>query len=50
MIAPGGGIADERLRLILLCCHPALSPPSQVALTLRAVGDCLTIYAPDTAA
>ncbi len=30
-------IADERLRLILTCCHPALEPKSQVALTLRAI-------------
>jgi RNA polymerase sigma factor (sigma-70 family) len=30
--------ADDTLTLLFLCCHPALSPPSQVALTLRAVG------------
>jgi RNA polymerase sigma factor (sigma-70 family) len=30
--------ADDSLALLFLCCHPALSPPSQVALTLRAVG------------
>jgi RNA polymerase sigma-70 factor (ECF subfamily) len=29
---------DERLRLIFTCCHPALHPDAQVALTLRAVG------------
>jgi RNA polymerase sigma-70 factor (ECF subfamily) len=29
---------DERLELIFLCCHPALSVEAQVALTLRAVG------------
>jgi RNA polymerase sigma factor (sigma-70 family) len=29
---------DDTLTLLLLCCHPALTPPSQVALTLRAVG------------
>jgi RNA polymerase sigma-70 factor (ECF subfamily) len=28
-------IADERLRLIFTCCHPALAPEAQVALTLR---------------
>jgi RNA polymerase sigma factor (sigma-70 family) len=28
---------DESLRLLYLCCHPALTPSSQVALTLRAV-------------
>lgn len=30
-------IADERLRLIFACCHPALEPKSRVALTLRTV-------------
>lgn len=29
---------DDSLSLLFLCCHPALSPPSQIALTLRAVG------------
>jgi RNA polymerase sigma factor (sigma-70 family) len=29
---------DDALTLLLLCCHPALTTPSQVALTLRAVG------------
>jgi RNA polymerase sigma factor (sigma-70 family) len=29
--------ADDRLRLIFTCCHPALAQESQVALTLRAV-------------
>jgi RNA polymerase sigma factor (sigma-70 family) len=28
---------DDRLRLIFTCCHPALDPDAQVALTLRAV-------------
>ena len=28
-------IPDERLRLIFTCCHPALSPEAQIALTLR---------------
>ena len=31
-------IADERLRLIFTCCHPALDPKSRVALTLRTLG------------
>src|SRR5262245_49754784 len=31
-------IPDERLRLIFTCCHPALAPESQVALTLRMLG------------
>jgi RNA polymerase sigma-70 factor (ECF subfamily) len=30
-------IPDERLELIFTCCHPALAPEAQVALTLRAV-------------
>jgi len=29
--------ADDRLRLIFTCCHPALSEEAQIALTLRAV-------------
>jgi len=35
--APGGEeeIEDDRLRLIFTCCHPALAPEAQVALTLR---------------
>jgi RNA polymerase sigma-70 factor (ECF subfamily) len=31
------GVADDRLRLIFTCCHPALSPDAQIALTLREV-------------
>ncbi|WP_433274030.1 RNA polymerase sigma factor [Actinosynnema sp. CS-041913] len=33
---------DDTLTLFMLCCHPALTPPSQVALTLRAVGGLTT--------
>jgi RNA polymerase sigma-70 factor (ECF subfamily) len=33
----GDEIEDDRLRLIFTCCHPALSPEAQVALTLREV-------------
>ena len=33
---------DDTLTLLFLCAHPALSPPSQVALTLRAVGGLTT--------
>jgi RNA polymerase sigma factor (sigma-70 family) len=33
---------DDTLTLFFLCCHPALSPSSQVALTLRAVGGLTT--------
>jgi RNA polymerase sigma-70 factor (ECF subfamily) len=31
-------VADDRLRLIFTCCHPALAPEAQVALTLRLLG------------
>jgi RNA polymerase sigma-70 factor (ECF subfamily) len=31
------GLEDDRLRLIFTCCHPALSPDAQVAMTLREV-------------
>jgi RNA polymerase sigma-70 factor (ECF subfamily) len=31
------GIEDDRLRLVFTCCHPALAPDAQVALTLREV-------------
>lgn len=31
------GVEDDRLRLIFTCCHPALSPEAQIALTLRTV-------------
>jgi RNA polymerase sigma-70 factor (ECF subfamily) len=37
---PAGGeddIKDDRLRLIFTCCHPALAPATQVAITLREV-------------
>jgi RNA polymerase sigma factor (sigma-70 family) len=33
---------DDTLTLLFLCCHPALTPPSQLALTLRAVGGLTT--------
>jgi RNA polymerase sigma-70 factor (ECF subfamily) len=36
-IARDEGVEDDRLRLIFTCCHPALSPEAQVALTLREV-------------
>ncbi len=35
-------IEDDRLRLIFTCCHPALDPDAQVALTLRTVGGLTT--------
>ncbi len=37
-----GDDQDDALALLFLCCHPALSPPSQLALTLRAVGGLTT--------
>jgi RNA polymerase sigma factor (sigma-70 family) len=33
---------DDTLSLLFLCCHPDLTPPAQVALTLRAVGGLTT--------
>ena len=39
--APGAD-EDDTLALLVLCCHPALSPASQIALTLRAVGGLTT--------
>ena len=35
--ADAESVEDDRLRLIFTCCHPALSPDAQVALTLREV-------------
>ncbi len=35
-------IPDERLELIFTCCHPALEPDAQVALTLRTLGGLTT--------
>jgi RNA polymerase sigma factor (sigma-70 family) len=42
--APGGDApdSDDTLILLFLCCHPALTPASQTALTLRAVGGLTT--------
>ena len=40
--AAGADEVDDSLTLFLLCCHPALTRPSQVALTLRAVGGLTT--------
>lgn len=39
---PDAEEADDTLTVLLLCCHPALTVPSQVALTLRAVGGLTT--------
>ena len=37
-----GPVPDDRLRLIFTCCHPALRPSAQVALTLRLLGGLTT--------
>ncbi|HEY6222723.1 MAG TPA: sigma-70 family RNA polymerase sigma factor [Gemmatimonadales bacterium] len=37
-----GGERDDTLTLLFMCCHPALSPSSAIALTLRAVGGLTT--------
>jgi predicted RNA polymerase sigma factor len=47
MVVPGPGQQvrrdhDDTLTLLFMCCHPALTPASQVALTLRAVGGLTT--------
>ena len=36
--APDDPFRDDQLRLILLCCHPAVSPGSRVALALKLIG------------
>ncbi|MFI6926986.1 RNA polymerase sigma factor [Nonomuraea spiralis] len=46
-VAPAPGeertpAGDDTLTLLFLCCHPSLSEPSQLALTLRAVGGLTT--------
>ena len=40
--ARDGSIADDRLRLVFTCCHPALSLEARVALTLRTLGGLTT--------
>jgi RNA polymerase sigma-70 factor (ECF subfamily) len=37
-----GAVSDDRLRLVFTCCHPALAPAAQVALTLRLLGGLTT--------
>jgi RNA polymerase sigma-70 factor (ECF subfamily) len=45
-VAQGGSdlssIPDDRLQLVFTCCHPALAPDAQVALTLRTLGGLTT--------
>lgn len=40
--AEPGAVPDDRLQLIFTCCHPALAPEAQVALTLRLLGGLTT--------
>ena len=40
--ADTGAVADDQLRLVFTCCHPALAPAAQVALTLRLLGGLTT--------
>ena len=42
VIIESGDIADDRLRLVFTCCHPALSADAQVALTLHTIGGLTT--------
>jgi len=37
-----GPVRDDRLRLMFTCCHPALAPAAQIALTLRLLGGLTT--------
>ncbi len=41
-VPASGPATDDSLVLLFMCCHPALSPASQIALTLRAVGGLTT--------
>jgi RNA polymerase sigma-70 factor (ECF subfamily) len=36
-VDPGAHVADEQLRLVFACCHPAIAPDDRIALTLRFV-------------
>ncbi len=42
IVEPAEPVTDDRLRLIFTCCHPALAPEAQVALTLRTLGGLTT--------
>jgi RNA polymerase sigma-70 factor (ECF subfamily) len=42
MVPTDTTIPDDRLRLIFTCCHPALAPEAQIALTLRTLGGLTT--------
>lgn len=41
-VATADAVQDDRLRLLFTCCHPALAPAAQVALTLRLLGGLTT--------
>jgi RNA polymerase sigma factor (sigma-70 family) len=42
-VEPAGPEGDDSLLLLFMCCHPALTPTSAIALTLRAVGGLGTV-------
>ena len=42
VVGEDGPVADDQLRLIFTCCHPALAQEAQVALTLRTLGGLTT--------
>jgi RNA polymerase sigma-70 factor (ECF subfamily) len=44
LIEQGSEMKDDRLRLIFTCCHPALAPTAQIALTLRLLGGLEVAY------
>ncbi|MCK6210337.1 RNA polymerase sigma factor [Georgenia sp. EYE_87] len=39
---PVGPVSDDQLRMLFMCCHPALAPATRVALTLRTLGGLTT--------
>ena len=45
-VEPASDVTDDRLRLIFTCCHPALAPSAQIALTLRLLGGLETPTSP----
>lgn len=42
VVTEHAAVADDRLRLMFTCCHPALAPEAQIALTLRTLGGLTT--------
>jgi RNA polymerase sigma-70 factor (ECF subfamily) len=37
-VTPDANLRDDELRMIFMCCHPALSPEASIALSLKAIG------------